>query len=83
MKLETFILATVALAYIIAGFCTNVISGLSQWLNSGEWPPRINWVGIVIMGVLGAASNYLAFVSGRFHEYMQKRNGNTQIMTKQ
>jgi len=84
MKLETGIVIAKGTAYVGAGFCTALVTNLGQWANSGEWPPKINWV-VIIGGAVGAGFiNLLSFLSGSFTNYMQGRTptGNTQFISK-
>lgn len=81
MKLETVIIITKGICFAGIGATAPLATGLAQWADTGEWPPRINWV--VIIGIcLGSMFNsLLGFLSGSFTDYMntRKANGNTQM----
>jgi hypothetical protein len=77
MKLDTFILLSKLFAYTLLGALVPMGTALQQWINSGEWPPNINWIGIAIGGGVGACTNYLAFFSSAWATWKDKRiNGN-------
>lgn len=69
MKLETAVIITKGACFMTIGAGTPMITGLAQWINSGEWPPRINWIGIGIGAVVGASTQMLAFLSQSFGDY--------------
>ncbi len=77
MKLETVVLVAKGCCYLIVGAGVAWSSSLAQWVNSGEWPEKIAWLGIIIpASVIGAANGLLAFLSGSYTTYMKERNGN-------
>ena len=69
MKLETAIITTKGLCFIVIGAATPMVTGLAQWIDSGRWPPTINWVGIGLGAAVGAATQMLAFLSQSFSDY--------------
>lgn len=75
MKLETLIVLTKGACYVMIGALGPAATGLSQWIDSGTWPPTINWIGIGIGAAVGAATQLLAFLSGSFSAYKESRNG--------
>ena len=76
MKLNTAIIITKGLCYLLVGVFTPWSAALAQWVNSGEWPSKIIWVGVLLpVSAIGGASSLLAFLSGSFTEYKaQKRS---------
>lgn len=74
MKLDAAIIITKGLCYLFIGFTAPMGTALAQWANEGTWPPAINWV--VILGVCAgsAAASMLAFLSGSYQEYLNKRS---------
>jgi hypothetical protein len=76
MKLETVILIAKGACYLTVGAGVAWSSSLAQWVNSGEWPEKIAWAGIIIpASIIGAANGLLAFLSGSYSTYMKERNG--------
>lgn len=74
MKLETGIIIVKGLCFVLIGCFTPWAAALAQWVNSGEWPSRIVWVGVIVpASVLGGAGQLLGFLSGSFSAYKQKR----------
>lgn len=49
-----------------------MVTGLAQWIDSGHWPPLINWVGIGLGAAVGAATQMLAFLSQSFGNYKEQ-----------
>jgi len=77
MKLETVILVTKGCCYVFIGAFTPWSSSLAQWANSGTWPEKIVWVGVILpASFIGGASGLLAFLSGSYGNYMASRKGN-------
>lgn len=78
MKLETAVIITKGLCYTIMGGLTPLATGLTQWVDSGEWPPKINWVIIIAGCIVGAATQMLAFLSQSFGDYKEQiKSGDT------
>lgn len=80
--LETCVIIFKALAYMIVGVFTPWSASLAQWVNSGEWPSKIVWVGVILpASAISGASALLAFLSGSFRSYQDQRkqtqNGDT------
>ena len=78
MKLDTIAVITKGLCYVIMGGLTPLSTGLAQWVDSGEWPPRINWLIIIAGCFVGAATQMLAFLSQSFGQLQAaaRTNGN-------
>ena len=83
-KFESIILGTKAACFIIVGVATPLGVSLAQYANTGEWPSKIVWWGVVIPACsVGGATQLISFLNNSFHEYSAKRNnGNTAIITK-
>lgn len=86
MRLDTFIIITKGLAHVMVGIFTPWMGALAQWINSGEWPGRIVWIGVILpLSVLGAGNAWISFTSGSWREYQQQqkanRTGETQTTT--
>lgn len=64
------------LVFTIVGGLVPMGTALQQWINSGEWPPDINWVGMWIGFGIGAATNYLAFRSKTYANWHASRMNN-------
>lgn len=69
MKIETAVIITKGLCFTVIGGMTPMATGLGQWIDSGEWPPAINWVVIGAGCLVGAATQMLAFLSQSFSDY--------------
>lgn len=70
MKLDTAIVFSKGIAHVLVGVFTPWSAALAQWINSGEWPSRIVWIGVILpSSVVGGASAWNAFVSGAWQEY--------------
>lgn len=62
------------MAYVLVGAFTPWSAGLAQWANSGEWPPRIIWIGVILpMSIVGGGSALLAFLTNSFGQYEQQK----------
>lgn len=76
MKLETAVILTKGFCFVVIGGLGPLVSGLGQWIDTGEWPPKINWVVIVAGCFIGAATQMLAFLSQSFGDYkVAMKNG--------
>jgi hypothetical protein len=75
MRGDTFVLVVKGICFAGIGGLTPVATSLAQWAGSGQWPPPINWVSIIIGGVLGAATGLLGFLSQTFGDWKTSRNG--------
>jgi hypothetical protein len=69
MKLDTAVIITKGLCFVIMGGLTPLATGLGQWVDTGEWPPMINWVVIGAGCFVGAATQMLSFLSQSFGNY--------------
>ena len=75
MKLATLVIATKGACYLIIGIATPLAASLAQWANSGTWPERIVWMGVVLPACLiGGATQLLAFLSKSFGSYQEERS---------
>lgn len=86
MKLETFIIISKGAAYVLIGAFGPFAAGLAQWANSGEWPAKIIWIGVIMpASIIGAATQWLAFCSSSWNTYRQQQKadstGETQTVT--
>jgi len=72
MKLDTGVIITKGVCYVVAGAGANLATSLAQWANSGEWPAKIQWIVIIVGACVGAATNMLSFLSGSFGSYRQQ-----------
>lgn len=63
--------------YIVIGGLTPMVTGIAQWLGTGEWPPAINWVGILAGCAVGAATQALAFLSKTYSDWESGRESNS------
>lgn len=85
MKLDTAILCLKCTCYLIVGIFTPWAASLAQWANSGEWPEKIVWVGVILpASAISGAASLLAFLSSSYGNYLKGRvpTGNTEILTK-
>lgn len=83
MKLDTFIIMSKGLAYILTGVFAPWTAALAQWANSDQWPSKIIWVGVILpASVIGGASQWLSFCSGSWKEYSDQRKANSTGVTK-
>ena len=73
MKIETAVLVTKGLCYMTIGGLTPLATGLGQWIDSGTWPPAINWFVIVAGCLVGAATQMLSFLSQSYGTWDKDR----------
>lgn len=77
MKLNTGIIIIKGLAFVAVGAGTSLSTSLAQYVNTGEWPSRIAWWGVVIPScVVAGANSILSFLSGSFAQYKAERSSN-------
>lgn len=81
MKLESAVILAKGMCFIGIGATAPLATGLAQWADTGEWPPRINWVVIIGICIGSMCNSLLGFLSGSFSDYManRKMNGNSQL----
>ncbi len=59
---------------MLVGIFTPWMGALAQWINSGEWPGRIIWLGVILpLSVLGAGNAWISFTSSSFSTYRQQK----------
>lgn len=77
LRLETAVVIVKGLAHLIVGVFTPWSAALGQWTNTGDWPSRITWIGLILpASAIGGFSALLAFLSGSFQTYSrQRKNG--------
>lgn len=74
MKLDTVIIISKGFAFVVVGIFTPWIAALAQWANSGDSPPRIIWLGVIMpLSFIGAGNAWISFTSGSWKEYRQQR----------
>lgn len=79
MRLETFVLLLKLFCHLIIGVFTPWAAALAQWANSGEWPPKIIWIGVILpASAISGASALTGFLSGSYRSYQEKRKENGQ-----
>lgn len=86
MKQETLVVLSKGLAYMLVGAFTPWIASLAQWSNSGDMPPKIIWLGVILpASVVGGASAWISFTSSTWGNYQQQRkadiSGQDQVTT--
>ena len=75
MKLDAWIIITKGACHLAIGVFTPWTVALAQWINTGGWPERIVWIGVIVpASVIGGASALLAFLSGSYKTYREGRN---------
>lgn len=73
-SLETIVVFIKALCVVTIACGTALSTSLAQYANTGEWPSRIVFWGVVIPSCMVAIGNSLyAFLSGSFSNYTAKR----------
>jgi len=83
MKQETVIVSLKCACYLVVGIFTPWAASLAQWANSGEWPEKIVWIGIILpASAISGASSLLAFLSSSYSNYQKTRTGNTEFIAK-
>lgn len=75
MKHDTFTLVLKGVCYVLIGAGTPMAASLAQWGDSGQMPPRIQWVIITIGAIVGGATQLLSYLSGSYSDWTQARNG--------
>lgn len=74
MKLDTIIIISKGLAFVLVGVFGPWMAALSQWIGDGTWPPKIIWIGVILpLSVVGAANAWIAFTSGSWKEFRQQK----------
>lgn len=86
MKLDTVILSTKGLCFLVAAVALQLAQALSQWENSGKWPTRLQWIIVIALCAAAGANAILSFLSGSYSDYVKgrangKATGNTGIDT--
>jgi hypothetical protein len=72
MKIDTIIIISKGLAYVLVGVFSPWIAALAQWANSGTWPERIVWVGVILpLSVIGGGNAWISFTSSSWNTYRQ------------
>lgn len=78
---KTVVLYAKALCYLTIGVFTPWSVALAQWVNTGETPSRIIWLGVILpASAVGGASQLLAFLSSSFGKYQQEKDLETQFL---
>lgn len=77
IKLDTAVLVTKGVLYMVIGAGTPMASSLAQWSNEKQWPDRIQWVIILTGAVVGGATQLLSYLSGSYSDYVKGRAGGT------
>lgn len=78
MRFETTIVFVKALCHLVIGVFTPWAASLAQWVNSGEWPSKIVWIGVILpASAVGGASALQAFLSGSYRTYTDKKAQST------
>lgn len=74
MKLHTSIIVVKGLCYLVIGIFTPWAAALAQWSNSGEWPAKIIWLGVILpASAIGGANGLLSFLSNSYGNYVKER----------
>lgn len=74
MSLDAKIVITKGFAFVLVGIFTPWTAALSQYINLGEWPPKIIWIAVILpASAIGGASAWVAFCSGAFTAYVQQK----------
>lgn len=86
MKLDTKIVFSKGVAFVLAGFFAPWVAALGQWVGESVWPPLIVWVGVILpLSIGGATGAWLAFCSGTWEKYAQQmkadETGQDQVIT--
>lgn len=75
MRLDTWAMITKGGALFTVAATSALISGLSQWVNAGTTPSKIEWT-MIIAGCIGAgATQLVSFLSDTFGAWRRARNG--------
>lgn len=74
MKLDTAVIVTKCACSVAIGAGAAFTTGIAQWFNTGDWPPRIAWIGILVGAATAGASNLYSFLSGSFTNYKRERD---------
>lgn len=75
-KMDTWVLVIKGVCYVAIGVCTPIGTAITQWANSGETPSTLAWVGIVIGGCVGGATQLIGFLSKSYATYTGKAQSN-------
>lgn len=60
---------------MVIGVFTPWAGALAQWINSGDWPSKIVWIGVILpASAIGGANAWIAFTSSAFSDYSDKQN---------
>lgn len=75
--MDTVIVLSKGIAFMVVGIFTPWTAALAQWINSGQLPPRIVWLGVILpLSMVGGGSAWIAFTSGSWKEYRQQKLAN-------
>jgi hypothetical protein len=77
MKLDTGVVLTKGLCYVVIGGLTPLTVSLAQWANSDQWPSRLIWIITIASCGVGAATQLLSFLSGSYTDYVKGRANGT------
>lgn len=76
MKMDKFVFFNKWGSYLIIGGLGPLVAGLGQWVDTGEWPPRIAWVTIGAGCLISMATQNLAFFSSAWQTLQGKLDPN-------
>lgn len=77
MRAATAVIILKAACFVTVGFGTSLVNSLAQWADTGDWPPRINWVIVMVSGAVAAATQLLAFLSDSYAKYSNEQQKQT------
>lgn len=73
-KLETFVIATKGFCHAVLGVGVPLGVSLAQYANTGDWPSKIVWWGVVVPAcAVGLANSLLAWTGSSFKTYMDDK----------
>lgn len=61
--------------YVIVGAGTAFTAAISQWIESGTSPGKLEWAVIIVATVVAAANALKSFVSEGYGDYKRGLNG--------
>lgn len=74
MKFNNALILAKGATFFIIGVFTPWSAALAQWIGTGEWPPGIVWIGVILpASAIGGASQLQAFLSTSWASYKAGR----------
>lgn len=77
MKLDDAVIITKGACALTRGMLIPLGAGLSQWVNSGDWPSTLVWIVVIAGCLIGGANSLSDFLSQAFGNYKAQSRADT------